>query len=308
MKNFAEFKCLADLLKRFPDEQSCRDYIADLRWNGSVRCAHCDHSKVYTYKDGKLFKCAKCKKQFTVKVGTIFEDSTLPLQKWFMALYFATAHKKGISSLQLSRDLGITQKSAWFMMHRIREIFKADRTQMLSGVVEVDETYIGGADKNKHYDKKSKVKGVSPGKSSKSTVIGLVERKGNVVSMPIYNATKDVLTTVINTEVKHKSTLYTDDYNVYAELKRDYNHSSINHSAKVYVMGNVHTNTIEGFWSLLKRGIIGIYHSVSPKHLHRYCNEFNYRYNTKNSSDVNRFALTISKLKGRLMYKDLIAK
>ncbi|HEX2786575.1 MAG TPA: IS1595 family transposase [Ignavibacteria bacterium] len=299
-----EFKSLVDLLKAFPDEQSCRDFVEKLRWNGKPECPHCKHNEVYKFKDGKLWKCKKCRKQFTVKVGTIFEDSALPLIKWFMAMYLLTAHKKGISSLQLSKDIGITQKSAWHMLHRLRYAMTTKEfNKPLSNTVECDETYVGGKNKFKHWNKKSE----GTGFQDKQAVFGMIERKGNVIALPVVKADAVTLVPIILDNVDRNATIMTDEFGGYYHLGKIYKeHGVINHQSKMYVRGEVHTQCIDNFWSLLKRGIIGIYHQVSPKHLHRYCNEFAYRFNTKESSDVNRFAYTFSQINGKLQYKTLI--
>lgn len=298
-----EFGGLVSLFDKFPDEKSCREYLAKQRWNGVPICPHCEHTKIYIYKDGRLYKCAKCRRQFTVTVGTIFEDSHIPLRKWFLALYIATNHKKGISSLQLCRDIGVTQKTAWFMMHRIREIFRPVKKK-LSGTLEMDETYIGGKIGNMH--KQKRPENTSVNYKDKTPVFGILQRNGNIISMPVKNTSKETLHAIIKQNVRKGSKIITDEHRAYQGLNENYLHRFIVHSMGEYAIGVIHTNTIEGFWSLLKRGIIGIYHQISPKHLHRYCNEFTYRYNTKDITDPYRFANTLGKCEGRLTYQGLI--
>jgi len=301
-----KYNNLLDVQKYFSDEEVCKKHLEKLRWNGNVTCPHCNHDKVYKTKAG--YKCGNpnCYKKFTVLVGTFFENTKIPLSKWFVAIYIATSHKKGIASLQLARDLGITQKTAWFMLHRIREMLKANAPEMLEGVVEADETFIGGKNKNRHNNKKVKQ---SQGRSvkDKTPVLGLFERNGMITSKPIKNTAKETIQPIINDTVKAGSRVITDEWHGYTGLNSNFEHKVINHGAKQYVDGLHHTNTIEGFWSLLKRGIIGIYHQVSEKHLHRYCDEFSFRYNTKESSEEDRFDKSISQCSGRLKYKQLIA-
>ena len=260
------------------------------------------------YKTNVGYKCAnsQCYKKFTVLVGTFFENTKIPLSKWFITLYLATAHKKGLSSLQLSRDIDVTQKTAWFMLHRIREMLNNNAPQMLEGTIEVDETFIGGKNKNRHANKKVKD---SQGRSvkDKTPVLGLFERDGELTTKVIKDTSKKTIQPIINEKVKKDSELISDDWKAYKGLKKNFNHKVINHSQKEYVIGHIHTNTIEGFWSLLKRGIIGIYHNVSDKHLEKYCNEFSFRYNTIDLNEQDRFDKSISQCNGRLKYKQLIA-
>lgn len=301
--NELEFNSLLSLTERFPDEKSCREYLEQQRWNGIPICPHCDNNKVYRYKDGRLFKCAKCKKQFTVRVGTIFEDSPLSLRKWFMAIYLITAHKKGISSLQLSKDIGITQKSAWHMLHRIRYAMQTKSFNApLSNVVEADETYIGGKNRFKHKNKRTS----GTGMVGKQAVFGMLERKGNVRAMHIQNADAKTLVPIILLNVDRNATIMTDEFGGYYNLDLFYKHGVISHTKRQYVKGDIHTQTIDNFWSLLKRGILGIYHQVSPKHLHRYISEFEYRYNKRKDNDPIKFNSALGRVQGRLQYKDLI--
>lgn len=291
---------IIEFVRRFPDEKSCRDYLANSRWGDKPECPHCGHSeKIYKINDGKLYRCAKCMKQFTVRVGTIFEDSALPLQKWFMAIYILTAHRKGISSCQLARDIEVTQKTAWFMLHRIRYAVKAKSfKKRLTGIVEVDETYIGGKYRGK------------PGEynpDDKAVVFGLLERGGTVRAFPVARATKWNLTPIIRRHVSKNAVIMSDEFNGYNDLESEFEgHQSVNHSAREYVRGDVHTNNIEGFWSLMKRGINGVYHHASKKHLHRYTDEYAYRYNSRKETDIDRFMEFLAHCGGRLTHKRLV--
>ncbi|MCI0450623.1 MAG: IS1595 family transposase [Chlorobi bacterium] len=302
-----EYNNLIQVSQYFKDEKTCKEHLAKLRWSGNVTCPFCNHDKVYVTKAG--YKCAnpKCYKKFTATVGTFFENTKISLRKWFLAIYIMTSHKKGISSLQLSKDIGVTQKTAWFMAHRIREMLRAKNPTMLRGIIEADETYIGGKNKNRHWDKK--VKG-NQGRSlkDKSVVIGLYQRNGMIISKPIENTTTKIIPQAIKENVKKGSHLITDELSAYVMFDGNYKHSIIKHAQGEYANGKIHTNTIEGFWSLLKRGIIGIYHQVSEKHLEKYCNEFNFRYNTKDFNEQNRFDKSITQCTGRLKYNELIAE
>ncbi len=303
MVKVTEFNSLLRLIDTFKTEQDCRDFLEQMRWHGKPKCPHCRHDKVYKFKDGKLWKCSECRKKFTVKVGTIFEDSHIPLRKWFLAIYVISAHKKGISSLQLSKDIKITQKSAWHLNHRIRYAMTSKSFLMgLNNIVEADETYIGGLNKNKHKHKRL----AGTGTANKIPIFGMVERKGEVRAVPVIKADTETLSDIIRKNLDKRAVIMTDDHGAYRKIHREFEHLVVNHTEGEYGVGMIHTNTIEGFWSLLKRGIIGIYHQVSPQHLHRYCDEFSFRYNTKESSDSTRFINTLGRVSGkRLMYKTL---
>lgn len=298
------FNSIIDLLKAFPDEQTCINHLTSLRWNDNVVSPFDATSKVYICK-GNKYRCKNTGKYFNVKTNTIFDNTKLPLQKWFLAIYLVTSHKKGISSLQLGRDIGITQKSAWFMLQRIRECFGIENNNELDNEVEADETYVGGRNKNRHSNKKIKH---SQGRSSKdkSPIIGMVERSGKLNAYLVENVGSEILTTEIIQKVKGSAKLYTDEWLGYKGVSKIYDHSIVKHNQNEYVNGRIHTNTIEGFWSLLKRGIIGIYHFTSKKHLQRYVDEFVFRYNLRESSELIRFNLLLLNMENRLTYKELI--
>lgn len=305
-----DFKNLTDLFTHFANDQICREYLEGQRWGGQIACPYCQHNgKIYRIENGKRYKCGnpECHKKFSVTVGTIFESSKIDLRTWFGALYLCTAHKKGISSLQLHRDLGVTQKTAWFMLQRIREMLRNDAPEMLKNTVELDETWVGGKEKNKHADKKT------PGTQGRNTktkavVVGMVERGGNVIAQHVEQLENGLVEYMIEKNIEKGSSVMTDDARTYSTIRRNYVHRAVNHSAKQYVDGMCHTNTIEGFWSLLKRGIVGIYHSVSYKHLNRYCDEFSFRYNSRKVTDVQRFHFSVTRAEGkRLKYNDLTA-
>ncbi len=295
-----DFKSILELIKAFPDEQSCIDHLTELRWSEGVVSPFDSDSKVYNCA-GNKYKCKETGKYFNVKTNTIFDNTKLPLQKWFLAIWLVTGHKKGISSLQLGRDLNITQKSAWFMLSRIRQCFRIDKNQQLENEVEADETYVGGKNKNRHVDKK--VHGTT---DDKTPVLGMVERGGKLSAMAVPNTTTETLSKEIISNVKLGATLYTDEYTSYKSLQRIYDHQFIKHSRKQYVKGRVHTNTIESFWSILKRGIFGVYHFTSKKHLQLYVDEFVFRYNSRTNTEASRFNLLLTNTENGITYKELI--
>lgn len=306
-------KNLQDLMVKFKDETVCREFLVKQRWpDGNVKCQYCGHDKCYRIENGNRFKCAnnKCYKRFRVTVGTIFEASNIPLNKWFPAMYLILSHKKGISSCQLARDLGVTQKTAWFMLHRIREQLKANNSPMLSGTVEVDETFVGGIVGNMNKTRRAKLRTENGGTTpNKTMVVGLLERTGNLKLVALGKETgRHILQPLVRNNVNNDAFLITDNSSNYDGLGKEYKeHEVVNHSKDEYVRnGVIHTNSIEGAFSLLKRSIIGIYHSVTPKHLSRYCDETAFRYNTRKITDPTRFDLSLTMVEGRLKYKDLI--
>lgn len=309
---FAQFKTLPQLFDFFKDEKTCLEYWEKIRWGGNVRCPHCDSEN--PYKIAKGYKCRniECQKRFTALIDTVFENTKLPLRAWFAAIYLCINHKKGISSLQLSRDLGIHQKSAWFLLHRIREMLKENDPQILGGegvVVEIDETYVGGKVKNMSNGKRKKMKeNMQSGFDNKTVVMGYVERAGTIRFEVVCRDCN--MQNMVRTNVDNTSVIMTDSSPTYTNLGKEYaHHGVVDHSKKEYVKDEVYyTNTLEGGFSLLDRMIIGIYHYVSPKHLQAYCNEMAYRYNARRIDEPNRFENTVIKCSGvRLKYNTLIA-
>ncbi len=298
---------LLEFQMKFGTEKACRDWLAEKRWGDKNKpvCPHCKAKNICIHSDDKLFTCLECKKQFTVRIGTIFEDSRLPLFKWFVSIYLFTSLKKGISSVQLAKYIGVTQKTAWFMLHRIREVMNSGNSPF-EGITEVDEAYFGGKEGNKHT--------INKFKSDKTAVIGLVNRDTKQVkAVAIPNADKENLLPKIGCNVAMGSTVITDTYNAYKNLKNNYKHFTIKHSENEYarldsrVAFKIHTNTIEGFWSQVKRGIYGIYHWASKKHINRYLNEYTFRYNGKENCDFENFINWFGNCEGKkVVYANLI--
>ncbi|OHA58678.1 MAG: hypothetical protein A2571_02825 [Candidatus Vogelbacteria bacterium RIFOXYD1_FULL_44_32] len=291
------FKTLAEFISHFHNEEVCRKHFEDVRFAGGDYCPHCKHNKIFRFKDGKRFRCDSCKRDFTVKTGTLFGESKIPMQKWFIAIYLLTTSKKGVSSIYLSEQVGVTQKTAWFMDMRIREALKQNKGKLI-GTVEIDETYLGGKHNRKH------------GFSKKSAVMGMTERGGKLRAFQIPDRQTHTVLNAVTKNVNPKAYLMTDDAGVYRKLVRiGFKHDSIKHSRKQYVRGNVHTNSIESFWALFKRNYHGTYHSMSKKHLQRYIDEITFRFNNRQDSLAEKFDLVTLKIakSDKLLYKQLTA-
>ncbi|MDB5678470.1 IS1595 family transposase [Sphingomonas bacterium] len=298
------FETLFQLMAAFPDEQTAIDHFTAIRWADGAYCPLCGSTKVYHFSDKRTHKCGDCRKRFSIKVGTIFEDTKIEMRKWIMAIWLITSHKKGIASTTLAKDLGVTQKSAWFMLHRLRH---AARTQSfnkpLDGEVEIDETYVGGKASNRHKgDPKN-----GPGTSGKVAVIGALERGGKVVATVIGDTSTATLDGFAHAVVAPGAKVSTDEHSGYRHLGRTFDHGVVRHSAGEYVRDGHHSNGIEGYWSLLKRQIVGIHHFVSPKHLNRYVSENAWRFNLRDIGEGERVNELLASTGGRLTYKALIA-
>ena len=290
------------------DADQARDYLEKLRWPTGAVCPHCGSIEAYSLKpknDSKrpvrngVYKCKYCRRQFTVTVATLFEGSHVPLNKWLMAVSLMCSSKKGMSAHQLHRMLGVTYKTAWFMSHRIRYAMEQPALQeKLQGIVEVDETYVGGKPRKKYSGKS--------GRGTKKTpVVSLVQRGGDVKSQVSIRLTAKNLKDFVCENVDNGSMVMTDDFKSYRRLRANFNHRFVRHSIGECVRGNVHTNTVENYFSLLKRGINGIFHHISKKHLHKYLNEFDFRYNLRKIDDSNIIAATLRNIEGkRLMYRE----
>jgi transposase-like protein len=310
---------LQQAIRYFTDYENCRSFMVAVRWpDGKVRCPHCNSDKVGYLEKARVYRCYgdHAKQKFSLKVGTIFEDSPIGLDKWLPAVWLLVTCKNGISSYEISRDLGVTQKTAWFMLHRIRLAMQCGSFVKLGGnggEVEVDETYIGGKARNMHAKvrRRRNVKDIG----AKSMVMGAIERGGKVYAQVVPNRKKETIKDVIFPVIEQGTTVYTDEFPAYVYATKDveFEHKVINHLEK-YVDGNIHTNGIENFWSCLKRGLGGTYIAVEPFHLFRYVDEQAFRFNnraTKDNplNDADRFHLAMSQIVGkRLTYAGLTGK
>ncbi len=320
-------RTLLEAIQQFSDEQVCINAVAEMRWPDGVKCPECWAKEPYYIKTQKRWKCRNCRIQFSVKRGSIFEDSPISLTKWLPALWLIVSCKNGISSYEVSRDLGITQKSAWFMLQRLRLALKAKDLGMKfgsndGGAVEVDESFVGGKLRNMHRSRANNLNKVKQGTGAethvkhenKAAVLGILDRESRQVRAKVVpNVKRETLQKEILQNVKYGSAVYTDQAVAYDTLHRRYIHQTVNH-AETYVRGQVHTNGLENFWSLMKRNLSGTYVCVEPYHLDRYLDEQMFRFNnraTKDNplNDSDRFLLALSQVAGkRLTYAELTGK
>ena len=309
-------KTLVEALRYFSNPEVCLSFMVELRWPDGVVCPTCGGREVSFLSTRRMWKCkaVHARQQFSVKVGTIFEDSPIPLDKWLAAIWLIANAKNGISSYEVGRALGVTQKTAWFMLHRIRLAMQTRSFKKLSGSIEVDETFIGAKARNMHADKRARlVKGSGPFGSSKAAVMGLLQRSrkrghSTVALTVIDNIRTSTLDSKVRGGVKRGARVYTDALSSYRRLSDGYRHEVIDH-AREYARGAVHTNGLENFWSLLKRAIKGTYVNVEPFHLFRYLDEQAYRFNTRMGTDAVRFIGVLRAITGRrVTYKALTGK
>lgn len=301
---------------RFTNADAAREHLESLRWPDGPFCPHCGsfNAKRLPAQRGRATKahpggairngvvqCNDCREQYSVTVGTLFESSKVGLHKWVLATFLLCSSKRGMSGHQLARMLGVTQKTAWFMSMRIRESMRPVADQGPLGgegkVVEADETFVGGKEKNRHASKRATRR--LGGNWGKETIFSLVERDGSVRSTHVVSVTAANLRPIMVAQIDAATTLYTDDAGQYRHMRRAFKHEAVNHTGGEYVRGDAHTNTVEGYFSIFKRGVIGTYYHMSPAHLHRYCVEFDFRYNTRKSNDFERAEQALKGIAGR---------
>jgi transposase-like protein len=290
---------LVQLVEKFSDEKKCRAYLEGLRWPDGVTCPRCQSTKVSRVIQRDQFDCDSCRYQFSVTAGTIFNDTHLPLWKWFLAVYLMMESKKGMSANQMKRTLKVAYQTAWYLCHRIRKAIEEAKVKpQLTGTVEVDETYVGG-----RYDKRRK-----RAPWDKQAVVGLLQRDGQFEARTIPTASRQVLVGIVKDRVAPNARVITDELAAYKSLRKTHSHESVNHRAEEWVRGEVHTNSVESAWSLFKRSIVGSFHQVSTKHMDAYLDEFEWRFNNRDNPFLFRDTMVKLLTSKRLEYKSLIQK
>ena len=305
--SFTKFNSLIQIADYFSSEEVCKAAIAKQRWgDGDAVCPYCGCSHTYMTAEGRYI-CKECASHFSVTVGTIFENTKISLRKWFMAMYLISSHKKGISSCQLARDIRVTQKTAWFILHKIRGLYGQSDTTVLDGEVEMDEMYLGGREANKHESKRTEG---TQGRSTKTKtpIFGMIERDGSVVAMKVGDTKGATLLPIVGQFVADTARVYTDEYIAYNALDNKYCRQFVNHKQREFVRANgIHTNSIEGFWAHFKRVVFGTYHCVSKDYLQRYIDEQVYRWNTRDEKASFRFSDMFTKACKKFDYGDVLS-
>lgn len=301
MIDLSKFDSLFSLADYFNTEERCKKVLLEQRWGGVVACPVCGSVHVYKRRNHR-FSCADCNHTFSVTSGTIFDNTKISLRKWFMAMYLISSHKKGVSSVQLATDINVTQKTAWYMLHKIRHLY-GQTAEALAGRVEMDEMYLGGKETNKH--KSKRVEGTQ-GRSTKTKtpIFGMVEREGSVKALAVSDTKVETLMPIIKQYVYEHSEVFTDELSSYSKLaEHGYTHSVVHHHQEEYAVGDNYTNTIEGFWAQFRRMVYGVYHFISKKYLQRYIDEEVYRWNTKEADAGVRFAYMFGMCVGKYDYQ-----
>lgn len=300
-----DFDTLFELQEAFPDELSCIQHLEWVRWKGNVVSPFDPSSTVYKCKNNQ-YRCKNTGAYFNVRTKTMYENSKIPLRKWFMAVWMVTCEKKGVTSTGLARKIGVSQKTSWLMLMKIRKCFgMKDDEQPFEGEIEVDETFVGGKNKNRHRDKKApKCRGRAF--VDKTPVFGMIERGGRLMAQVIDGTSAQQIVPIIHRWVRKNATIYSDEWCAYRDLHKNYSHEIVDHGRKQYKNGNASTNCIEGFWGIFKKGMIGVYQCASRKHMQKYVDEFVYRFNTRKMSDGQRFSDFLTRTNSRLLYKELI--